>query len=127
MKNIMKFTALFMMLLIAAPAFAQKVDQKMEKRAWNTIENLCQTVQLDAATKQKARDLTYTRAMAYVEPKARMDANEITKKEYEAIGKKINDKYWKEMQALIPENQLDAFLAWKSKPKEEREAGPKRQ
>jgi len=127
MKNRMKFTALCMMLLVAAPAFAQQVDQKVMKKAWNTIENMCQTVKLNAATKQKTLDLTYERGMAYRDRDARMEANEITKQEFDSIGKKINDKYWKDLQALIPENQLDAFLAWKSKPKEEREAGPKRQ
>ena len=126
MKNKMKFVSLFMMLFVAAPAFAQQVDQKNKKRAWNTIENMCQTVELDAATKQKARELTYERGVAYSDRTARMKANEITKQEYDAIGRKINNDYWKELQALIPASQLDAFLAWKSKPKEEREAGVKK-
>ena len=124
MKNKMKFAALFMMLLVTAPVFAQKVDQM--KRAQNTIDNLCQTVNLDATTKQKAIDLTYEHNVAYSDRDARMKANELTEKEFNAIGGKIYDNYWKELQALIPEDQLDAFLAWKSKPKSERNAVPKK-
>ena len=125
MKNKMKFAALFMMLLVTASAFAQKKTDDRMKKARNTIENLCQTVNLDAAAKQKAIDLTYERNLAYDDRSARMKANELTQKEYDALGKKLNDKYWKEFQALIPEDQLDAFLAWKSKPKDERNAKPK--
>ena len=126
MKNKMKFVSLFMMLFVAVSAFAQQVDKNIMKKARNTIENMCQTVQLDAATKQKALDLTYARGVAYSDRSARMEANKITKKEYDAIGKKISNDYWKELQALIPENQLDSFLAWKNKPKEERGSGKKK-
>ena len=121
MKNKMKFAVLCMTLLVSVSAFAQEINQKSMKKAWGIVGNLCQTVKLDAATRRKAADLTYARGMAYLDRDARMQANELTKKEYDALGKKISENYWKDLQELIPEDQLDAFLVWKSKPKEERE------
>jgi len=124
MKNTMKFAALLTALLIAAPLFAQKVNEKQMTRAKDRIENMCQTVKVDDATKQKAVDLTYNVFAENGKLDAQKKKSELSEDDYKAAVKKNTDEYWKNLQSLMPKDQLAAYKAWKSIPGKERDAAP---
>lgn len=120
MKNKLKFATMLTILLMVTSAFAQKVPQGIMTRAQDRINNLCQTVELDEATKQKAVDLTCRQLSDITALQKQKDA--IPKEEFDVAMKKIIDEYWKEMAMLIPKDQQKAFREWKRKPVAERNA-----
>ena len=125
MKNKLKFAAMLTVLLVATSAFAQKIPQGIMTRAQDRINNLCQTVELDEATKQKVVDLTCRQLLAAADLQKQKNNNTMTEDEFTAANRKTMDEYWKEMALLIPKDQLAAFREWKRKPVAERNAAPK--
>ena len=124
MKNKLKFATLLTMLLVAAPMFAQNVNKNVMTRAQNRIDNLCQTVTLDDATKQQAVDLTYKQMSDFGAINAQKKNNEISEDEFKAAMKKTGDDYWKELLTLIPKEQRPAYNEWRRKPGSERDVAP---
>ena len=124
MKNKMKFVALLAMLLITAPTFAQEESPKI--KAQNIIESMCQTVRLDAATKQKAIDLMEKHETNIDNLREQMKANELSVDEFKAaVGESVQN-VWRELRELLPKNQQDAYVEWRKKLAAERNAAPKK-
>lgn len=127
MKNKMNFAALLAMLLIAAPVFAQKVNEKVMTRAQNRIDNMCQTVKIDEAAKQEAVNLTYAVFTEKAKLGNQKSNNQISEEEYKIEDKKVTDEYWKNLTGLIPKDQLAVYKEWRSKPGKERDAAPNKE
>ena len=78
MKNKLNFATLLTMLLVVAPMFAQNVNKNIMTRAQNRIDNICQSVKVDDATKQQAVDLTYKQMSDTAELAAKKRNGEMT-------------------------------------------------
>ena len=108
----------------AAAPIPVQMDQTLMTRAQNRIDNMCQTVQLDDATKQKAVEMVYTFLSTSADLSAQKKENKLSEGEYKVAQKKKYENYLKTLQALIPEDQSIAYEEWLNKPKEERDAAP---
>ena len=115
MKNTLRFTALFAILLMAAPVFAQKKEnESLQNRAKEQVEKMCQKVQLDDATKQQIVDLTCQRMEANAKLEAQKKDGSLSEEAFKAASKKNSDEFGKNILQLIPSDQQDAYKAWKS-------------
>ena len=124
MKNKIKFAALLAMLLLTMPTFAQNVSPKT--KAQDMIENMCQTVQLNAATKQKAIDLMEKHETNIDNLREQLKTNQLSVDEFKAAVGESVQKVWRELRELIPQNQQDTYMEWRRKPDAERNAAPKK-
>jgi len=124
MKNKLKFVALSAILLIAAPAFAQKFSKAVMNKAQARVESLSQAVTLDDASKQKALDATCVLLSTATSLANQKKANEITEDDWSAAVKKNVNDYWKQIETLIPKDQMEAFKEWRKQSAAGQNAAP---
>ena len=120
MKFILKsMLSLSAALLVTFSLTAKEPYPKSRAKADNRVENMCQTVKIDNATKEKIKQITYD-YIVLVDVKYKEKEWSSADERRNAVGKAFNE-YMKQVRALIPSDQKEAFETWRKLPTAERD------
>ena len=114
--------ALFITATLSAQEPNAKARAKARAKADNRVENMCQTVKINNDIKEKIKQITYE-YIYLVDVEYKNKKWDSTKERRAAVGKAFSN-YIKQMQALIPSDQREAFEAWRKLPPAKRDKKP---